>query len=170
MRIFGSPRSVKRRPWSRIVWLAALTFASVARTVAAQHLPSSVLGSHVRIRYSELSPWQRGVATAVDDTGLALRQGAATRFIPRDSIVYLERRDGKDWSAITYVAVVTSVLGYVVGDQLARRHGGGDTGAVGLGYGGLFGAADGALVGTIVGVCVVPNQWNSIDVGLVFRR
>ncbi len=99
-----------------------------------------------------------------------MRRGSVTRFIPRDSVVYFERRDGKDWSTITYVAAATTVFGYLVGDELARRSGGGGTETVGLGYGGLFGAVGGALLGAGIGICVVPNRWSSIDVGFVFRR
>ncbi len=153
----------------RAVWCTALIVAFAGRTAVAQLPSPSILGADLRVRQSEIAPWERGVATAVVDTGLTLRQRSTIRFIPRDSIVYLERRAGKDWSAIAHVMVVTSVVGLVVGERLGRGDGG-DLSGIGSAYGELLGVATGALVGGVVGVFATHDRWNQIDVGLVFRR
>lgn len=153
-----------------MLWLATLGVILNGRVATSQQPTPSVLGAEARVRYSENSRWRRGIGDAVADSGLALRQGTKLRFLRRDSIAYVERRMGKDRGTIAYIAIVASVLGFVVGDQLGRRNRNDVGGAVGSAYGGFLGAATGAVVGGAAGVVFVPEQWKRIDVGLVFKR
>ncbi|MEO7087002.1 MAG: hypothetical protein ABI442_11425 [Gemmatimonadaceae bacterium] len=107
---------------------------------------------------------------AIADTGLVLRLSLAGRFIPRDSIVYLEVRQGKDRAEIAQIAALTAILGLVAGEQLGRRNRNDLGGALGSTYGGLIGAGVGTVVGTGVGFYVTPHRWNAIDVGFAFLR
>ncbi len=152
------------------VWLVALVVTLAGRTAVAQRIIPPVLGADVRVRHSDDSPWERGIAETVTDTGIALRQGTRLRFVRRDSIAHLERREGKDRGAITGSAITTSLLGFLIGGPLGRRNGGDGLGGVGSIYGGLLGAGTGAVVGGLIGLRFVPDRWSTIDVGLVFRR
>lgn len=152
------------------VCLAALVVALAGRTGAAQQIVPPVLGADVRARYSGDSHWERGIAEAVTDSGLVLRQARRSRFLRRDSIAYIERREGKDRAAIIHVAIAASALGFIIGEHLGGGNRNDVAGAVGSAYGGLLGAGTAAVAGGLIGLRFVPDRWSPIDVGLVFRR
>jgi len=148
----------------------ATAFFVVASPAIAQRVDASVIGREIRTRRSDTATWQRGIAEFVADSGLTLRQGATTRFLSRDSILILERRDGKDRGALAQIVGVGFALGIVVGEQVGRRSRRDVAGAVGGAYGTIIGGAIGATAGTLLAIRFAPERWEPIDVALVFRR
>jgi len=131
---------------------------SGASPCLAQARLRDAVGETVRVR-SRLTPdWIRGMLAEANDTSVMIVANAP-RVVPMRSIVWAERRTGRDhWVGVLLGLPIGLVLGGTTG-FLAGASMKGDQAGIAALHLALIGGAIGSALGGIIGALGGPEQW-----------